>query len=664
MLTRPKPARFTFLSWIGFSYLTFALITRFILMLTSWHEGDFNTLDLLYAYGMGALFDIALLCYLFIPFTLWLGLSPMGWRTHRPWRYAAMVIQYLVALALLLKLIAEWVFWGEFASRFNFIAVDYLVYTHEVLGNITESYPITLWLGCCALLALLWLALTHSLAGRGLWPEFPKQGRWSTMATIGLFTILITYGLTDTDRQQRKNQYANELAGDGLFSLFGAFRNNQLDYQRFYPTMPLEQAARIVKQQLATPDASFVSDDPLDMRRIIHHTGAEKRLNLVLITVESLSANFLGVFGDQQSLTPELDRLASQGMLFTQLYATGNRTVRGLEALSLAVPPTPGQSIVRRPDNENLFTLGGVFQAKGYQTHFLYGGYGTFDNMNAYFEGNHYQVMDRLALKKEQITQENIWGVADEDLYNMALREFDREASSGKPFFAHLMTTSNHRPYSFPEQRVALPQGHRNGAVKYTDWAIGEFLRKAQKRPWARDTLFVIVADHCASSAGKTTLPLSGYRIPMIIWSPAHLKAQKVDRMMSQIDVAPTLLGLLNFSYESQFLGQDVFATAQGPQRAFIATYQAMGYLKESYLSILTPLKAPQTTQVGPLTANRPPLEQHAQEAIAWYQYASTAFARGWMKQTRTTAVAATSQTQADKLAVRLTQAVDVPTTP
>ncbi|MGL4205309.1 MAG: LTA synthase family protein [Aeromonadaceae bacterium] len=663
MSIRLGPSRFRFLAWLGSSYLLFALISRFGLMLMSWPQGEFSTRDLLYAYGTGLLFDIAALSYLLLPFTLWLAIMPMSWRTHRLWRPAALLVKSLVAFSLLLLLVCEWVFWAEFSSRFNFIAVDYLVYTNEVIGNIEQSYPTALWLACCTLLALLWVGVTHYLDAKGRWPSLRGQARWPTVTAVTLLCTLVSFGLQDNDRQQRKNHYANELAGDGLFALFGAFRNNQLDYQRFYPTLPLEQAARIVKQQLATPDATFLSDDPFDMRRAIHHAGPEKRLNLVLITVESLSANFLGALGDHHALTPELDRLASQGMLFTNLYATGNRTVRGLEALSLAVPPTPGQSIVRRPDNENLFTLGGVFQAKGYQTHFLYGGYGTFDNMNAYFAGNHYQVMDRLALKKEQITQENVWGVADEDLYNMALRQFDQEASSGKPFFAHLMTTSNHRPYSFPEQRVDLPQGHRDGAVKYTDWAIGQFIRQAQQKPWARDTLFVIVADHCASSAGKTTLPLSGYQIPMIIWSPAHVQPQRVDRLMSQMDVAPTLLGLLNFNYVSQFLGQDVFATEKGPQRAFIATYQAMGYLKEGYLSVLTPLKAPQTSQVA---TNHGQLsrQQHEQEAIAWYEYASTAFSRGWMKQTANPAVVASTQAQSDKLAIRLAQPLDAQATP
>lgn len=634
----PTPVRrYAFIYWLAISYLLLNLVSRLGLTWMSWDRGSLSLLDLLYAYGVGLLFDLGSLSYLLIPFVLWLTLVPLNWRTNRLWQLSGWGVRAITLFALLFQIASEWVFWAEFDSRFNFIAVDYLVYTHEVIGNIRQSYPIGLWLSVCALITLIWLLASNRIGSHRLLPPRLQRlischRRWPMALASGSLCLLVSIGLNAQDINQRHNQYANELAGNGLFSLFGAFRNNQLDYQRFYAKMPLEQAARIVKAQLATPDASFISEDPLDIRRTIHHAAPEKRLNVVLITVESLSAKYLGSFDNDQGLTPELDQLASQGMLFTQLYATGNRTVRGLEALSLAVPPTPGQSIVRRPDNEGLFTLGSVFRSKGYQTHFLYGGYGTFDNMNGYFAGNQYQVLDRLALSKEQITQENIWGVADEDLYSMALREFDQEAQQGKPFFAHLMTTSNHRPYSFPENRIDRPQGNRESAVKYTDWAIGDFLRRAQKHAWAKDTLFVIVADHCASSAGKTEIPIDGYHIPMIIWSPGHVTPQRIDRLASQMDVAPTILGMLNFNYQSQFLGQDLFATTNGPNRAFLATYQGLGYLQQGHLSVLNPKKQPTTTVVEP-KASTIDDKEHQREAIAWYEFSSYLFTSGKMKE-------------------------------
>jgi len=629
-----SPRRYAFIYWFAASYLLLNLVSRLGLTWMSWHKGALSLTDLLFAYSAGLLFDLASFGYLILPFVLWLSLIPMRWRQHSVWRVAGWGVRLVTIFALLFQVASEWVFWEEFDSRFNFIAVDYLVYTNEVIGNIRQSYPIGLWLTLCAVIALIWVLVSSRC--RNLLPKALQRVthcnlRWPVlMGTSGL-VLLVSLGLNAQDINQRPNQYANELSGNGLFSLFGAFRNNQLDYQRFYATMPLDQAARLVREQLSTPDAHFTSDNPQDIRRTIHHEAPEKHLNVVLITVESLSAQYLGSFGNSNGLTPELDKLASQGMLFTNLYATGNRTVRGLEALSLAVPPTPGQSIVRRPNNENLFTLGSVFRSKGYQTHFLYGGYGSFDNMNSYFSGNGYQVLDRTALNKDQITQENIWGVADEDLYSMALREFDKETQLERPFFAHLMTTSNHRPYTYPENRIDRPQGSRESAVKYTDWAIGDFLRRAQQHPWAKDTVFVIIADHCASSAGKTAIPVDGYHIPMIIWSPNHITPQQVTRLTSQMDVPPTLLGLLNFNYNSQFLGQDVLATASGPERAFLATYQGLGYLQRGHLSVLNPKKSPVTSMVEDQAPTIDEAQQQ-RDAIAWYEIASQLFTTGQMK--------------------------------
>jgi len=201
--------------------------------------------------------------------------------------------------------------------------------------------------------------------------------------------------------------------------------------------------------------------------------GPEKRLNVVLISVEALSADFMAAFGNREGLTPRLDALAREGLLFTRLYATGTRTARGLEALTLSYPPTPGYSIVKRPDNGGLFSLGEVFREKGYEPLYLYGGYAYFDNMGAFFSGNGYTVVDRTAIRSEDISYENIWGVADEDLFKMATAELDKRWTANRPFFAHIMTVSNHRPFAYPAGRIDIPIGTREGAVKYTDFAIG-----------------------------------------------------------------------------------------------------------------------------------------------------------------------------------------------
>jgi len=623
-------SRYRFAIWLSFLFIVTNTISRIVLTVMAMQKNSLSPIDLGYSFFSGFIYDLATLSYVLIPILLWLTLFPLRWRNNNVWKISGWIFSIVAAYALVILAVSEWVFWAEFESRFNFIAVDYLVYTNEVIGNIRESYPLLTWLSLCALASLALVMAISRLPFLNRWGHIPR--RQALLALI-IVQLLVNLAVTGQSKDLRENRYSNELAGSGLYSLFYAFNNNELNYRHFYQTEDDSSTNAIVRQQLATPDAHFIAATGNDVSREIKHIGAERHLNVVLISVESLSADYLGKFGNKQGLTPNLDQLADTGMLFTRLYATGNRTVRGLEALSLAVPPTPGQSIVRRPNNESLFSLASVFNNKGYDSSFLYGGYGTFDNMNYFFANNGYNVKDRLELKSDQITHENIWGVADEDLYNMALRDFDETSKQGKPFFAHIMTTSNHRPYSFPENRIDLPNGTREAAVKYTDWAIGNFIKQASQRSWYKNTVFVIVADHCASSAGKTDLPVERYHIPLLVWSPAHLPAQKVDRLMSQIDIAPTLLGLLNFTYTSNFMGVDVFATPQGPQRAFIATYQGLGYLTSDRLVILRPRKQPEIQALEtPLTKTVKSNAELVKEAIAWYQFSSDAFSQGRMK--------------------------------
>jgi len=369
------------------------------------------------------------------------------------------------------------------------------------------------------------------------------------------------------------------------------------------------------------------------LTKVITAAGPEKHPNIVVITVESLSSDYLGIFGNKEGLTPNLDKIAQDSLLFTRVYATGTRTVRGLEALTLSIPPTPGQSIVRRPDNADMFSLGSVLNSRDYKSWFIYGGYGYFDNMNDFYEKNNYQILDRTSIPKEKIMTETVWGVADEVVFGEAVENLDKAYTNGEKTFQMIMTTSNHRPYIYPDGRIDIPSpGGRNGSVKYTDWAIGNFLAEAKKHPWFNNTVFVIVADHQASSAGDTEVPIKKYHIPLIVYAPQLIAPGRVDRLMSQIDVAPTLLGLLNFSYTSRFMGYDVMKLPENKERIFISTYQNIAYGKGDKLVVLEPKKQVSFYQINYETGEyikQVPDSELLKEAITWYQGASTLYKEG-----------------------------------
>ena len=636
-LTSSAPSlrqRFRPLWWLGIVYVVIGVLTRAVLWYMSGDNAPLNPLNLLYVFGIGLGYDLITLLYVAWPMLLYLWLAPRRFYASRTGQWLLYLLALLLLYGLLFVGVSELVFWEEFSARFNFIAVDYLVYTTEVIGNIRESYPIASWLSLLVLATLLILVLTRrGLRTRDTGTRF---GQRSKVVLVWLaLTVLSVVAVSGSSKDRLENAYVNELAGNGIYQFVAAFRSSHLDYARFYKVLPEEQAFKLVREGLQTPDATYVSNDPQDITREIRHHGPEQHLNVVLISVESLSADFLKTFGSSHGdITPHLDALAGQSMFFDHLYANGTRTVRGLEALSLSVPPTPGDSLIKARNNENLLTLADIFNDHGYQSDFVYGGYGYFDNMNYYFEHNGYRAVDRNNIPKgATIHSENVWGVADEDLYTLALGQMDAIHATGKPFFLHIMTTSNHRPFTFPAGRVQAANGSREGAIAYTDWSIADFIERARSKPYFDDTVFVITADHDAASAGRSSVPINRYHIPLWIYAPKHFAPQRVTRLMSQMDIAPTLLGLLNFNYRSRFFGYDLFQLEPGRERAFPATYEKLGYLHDNLLSILEPKRKAEQVRPdfgsGDATPNTPIDQQQVDQAVAYYQVAAYLFKHG-----------------------------------
>jgi len=615
--------------------LAVSLLSRVALLLQTAGSADWSPAALVGSFAVGAGYDLVTASYLALPCAIYFALLPagvFGRRWHRGLVHAAF---FAATFLLLFSVAVEWVFWSEFGARLNFIAVDYLIYTREVLGTIGESWPVG-WLLAAFLLVT---AAVHALVFRGAWAstwfasQTPPGRRLRTLAVLLPLPLLAGLIVRDDAVPEFANHFNQELARNGLHSFAAALRENRLDYERFYPTIETRRAFQRARRLLQAGNSRWVSDDPLDLRRWIDSPEPERHYNVIQITVESLSSSFMGAFGNPDGLTPNLDRLAREGLLFTNFRATGTRTVRGMEALTLSIPPTPGLSIVRRPHNEDLFTLGSVLRTRGYDTAFLYGGYGYFDNMNYFFAHNGYRVVDRAALPAAATTFATVWGACDEDLLRWSLDDADRSWAAGKPFFQFVMTTSNHRPYAYPAGRIDLPPGTRAGAVKYTDFAIGQFMRQAARRPWFGNTLFVLVADHCASSAGKADLPVKKYEIPLIVYNPGLISPRRVDRLCSQIDYAPTLLGLMHWDYESRFYGRDVLASEVGAERAFVASYQVLGYMGRDRLVVLKPLRRQRfyrydraSGELGTAPADG---DVMLADAVAYYQTASYLFAHG-----------------------------------
>lgn len=558
-----------------YGYIIFALLVLLLI-----YVSFFNTI--LNEYG-GSLPEIGItfISIKTILFGLFLFL-PKYRSIFRFWMFS--FVLFIFVVCILQNAISEYLFWNEFGVRYNFIAVDYLVYTNEVIGNIMQSYPVIPIFSALFLIAglITYVIVKKSKNYLDEIPNFVDKIKISAIY-FSLFALSLVTIPIISDKENSQDIFVNEMQANGLHKFYLAFTNSELDYFKFYKTLPNNKAFAVLKNQIPT-----ISNE--STLRNIKAKAAENHKNVVLITIESYSADFLKTYGNEQNITPFLDSLATKSLLFTNLYAVGNRTVRGLESVTLCVPPTAGESVVKRKDNKNKFSTGSIFAKKGYNVKYIYGGDAYFDNMEDFFAGNGYGIVDKKTFKPEEITFSNVWGVCDEDLYKKAIKTMNEEAKENKPFFNHIMTVSNHRPFTYPNGKIDISGDakSREGGVKYTDYAMKQFFIMAKKQPWFKNTVFVILADHCASSSGKTELPLDKYRIPAMIYAPEFVQPTHYNNMMSQIDVMPTVLGLLNFNYQSKFFGQDVLNTDYKP-RALIATYQNLGLIKDNILTIISP---------------------------------------------------------------------------
>lgn len=636
------------LSFIIF-FVSLSFVVRVILTCFSWRNAGLSIVDLFIIFLKGFVFDIAVAFFFCAAYSLYLLVLPEKLNRSLLNRVLTYIGFFLVVLVCMFSFFAEINFWKEFDSRFNFIAVDYLIYTYEVMNNINESYPLPYLVGGMLLATISIILLLeirkvfkYTFAG----PTNFKTRAFYT-GTILLGTIVFAMFTSNDWAEQDANRYKDELSKAGIFSFFAAFKNNELEYDDFYIVENNDYIFKTVK-------AGFSNISPFDtgrhIKRKIIDTASPSKPNVIMITIESFSADFMKRFGNTNNLTPVLDSLANSSILFTSMYATGTRTVRGMEALSLSIPPTPGNSIVRRKNNDSLLTVGSVFKEMGYARTFFYGGDGYFDNMNAFFGNNGFNIVDhgnklmpgeyfackRTRIPNEQVHFKNAWGICDEDLYDAVIRDADIQYKKGQAFYDFVMTTSNHRPYTYPTGKIDIPPGTgRDGAVKYTDYAIGEFVKKIQAKPWFGNTVLIFIADHCASVAGKEEINVAHYLIPCMIYNLKGSQPFTIQKQCSQVDLYPTLFGLLHWSYTSNFYGNDVLRPDYYP-RAFVGTYQKLGYLTSDTLVVLSPGRKAsqylwnQTTNEQEITR---PNKALVGKAVSYYQSANYLFKHGGLKE-------------------------------
>jgi phosphoglycerol transferase MdoB-like AlkP superfamily enzyme len=625
-----KRSRYGFASFWFLSLLVAWCVLRLVLLFAFKPAGVPAT-EILLALLSGFHRDLFMALVETIPLLAWMLVVPdrkFGSLWHRVLLIGGSLGFWFVQVFLLF---AEFFFFDEFKARFNTVAVDYLIYPKEVFVNIWESYHVGVVLAVCLVLSLGWLFAASRLFGQMWERPFPAKSRLLHLGAAMALAAVLTPTVNLKSVHVSNDRTLNEIANNGAISFLVAAWTNNLDYAAFYKTLPAAEAYQRTRRLLTEANTEFVEDGQ-SIRRRVAGDPTRPRLNVVIFLEESLGSEFWGCLGRTNTLTPEMDKLAAQeGMLFTNIYASGNRTVRGFEGVLSSFPPLPGESIVKRDRSDNVETIARVLRRDGYTNVFLYGGRGLFDGMRSFAVRNGY---DRFVEEKhfEHPTFSTIWGVCDEDLYLRGVEEFRALAKTGQPFCGTILSVSNHKPYTYPKGKIPEDpdERRRENAVKYSDYALGRFFEAARKEAFWTNTLFVVVADHGARVYGEQSIPIQSYEIPLLITGPAVVKGpSRISQLGCSLDVPTTVLGLLGRPYESLFFGRDLLRSRPEEGCALLNHNRDIGRLAHDRLVVLGLKQAVEFYQGDPKVAEMRPLSQPTdadreleRDAIAVYQVA------------------------------------------
>jgi phosphoglycerol transferase MdoB-like AlkP superfamily enzyme len=563
--------------------------------------------DVLVSFLIGLRFDLMVVCILSMPL-----LSGFLYPTSVKLRRGLVIWLALASSISILFCIAELDFYREFHQRLNSLVFEYIRQDPATVASMLwNGFPVFRYLLLWALFSWLmyrfYLLMDHAacVLVKQCLPAFTPGTPIVRCTVLVLVFLAMVLGARGTLRQgpplrwgdafHSQNLFANHLGLNGVFTLYKAAGsgNGKTNKKYWLHAMPLEEATDIVKSMLVTPQEELMGGEQhLLLRR---HTGSSllasersaEKPNVVVILMESFSGAFTGALGNDVGITPSFDQIAKQGLLFSRFFSNGTHTHQGTFASLACFPNVPGyEYLMQEPEGTHKFSgLPLLLQQAGYQDMYIYNGSFSWDNQEGFFRN---QSMTKFIGREDFVNPVFVnptWGVSDQDMFDRAVIEL-ANVPKDKPFFAVLQTLSNHTPYAMPTPLPVVrvtDQGSLNEhltAMRYADWALGEFFKKIEHEPYYNNTIFVLLGDHGFGIGNQVTdIDLLRFRVPLLIIGPGVQKTfgTVTDRVATQIDIAPTVMGLLGDPFVHQCWGRDVLSKNGLPQ-----TDRGFGLIKPS----------------------------------------------------------------------------------
>ncbi|MGL4319135.1 MAG: LTA synthase family protein [Pseudomonas sp.] len=537
------------------------------------------------AFINGLRFDLRLVVYACAP----LLLSLLSQRAMAARRLHVAWLSLFASLTLFLG-VAEMDFYREFHQRLNSLVFQYLQEDlGTVLSMVWHGFPVLRYLLAWALATLALVGLFHWIEGvtraRRVGPPLAWYGRFAVFFVCLLLAVIAARGtlkqgppLRWGDAYTTDSMFANQLGLNGTLTLVDAAKNSFSSHRNntWKATLPQAEAQQAVREMLLGEHDKLVDADSAAVRREFTPplAGILPARNVVVILMESFAGRWVGALGSDAQITPNFDRLSQEGLLFTRFFSNGTHTHQGMFATMACFPNLPGfEYLMRTPEGGHQFSgLPQLLSARGYDDLYVYNGNFQWDNQSGFFSN---QGMRRFIGREDFVDPVFIdptWGVSDQDMFDRGATELAK-LDPNKPFYALLQTLSNHTPYALPKDLPVAPVTDRGSynehltAMRYSDWALGQFFEKAKQQPYYNNTLFVVVGDHGFGSPEQLTeMDLFRFNVPLLLIAPGMQGkfGERRDTVGTQIDVVPTIMGRLGGDVRHQCWGRDLLSLPDG----------------------------------------------------------------------------------------------------
>ena len=504
---------------------------------------------------------------------------------------------YILSFLILAVFIecASFPFFAQYDLRPNYLFIEYLEYPQEVSSLLFKDYKLQF------IAAFLIISLVVTLYIKSKFINFENVFQQSYLSRIlmllpillvlfiGIRSSLGHRPVNISDALYSTNRVINEITKNSLHSLGYAYYSNKKTENNIakYGKIDIKEAYKLVSSAIGV---EYKDEKRPFYREVKSKLDSKKQKNLVIFIQESMGAQFTGFIGNN-TLTPNLDKLAKDYISFTNLYSNGTRSVRGLAALTSGTLPIHGVEVIKRnKSQQDYFTIASLLKPYGYKSSFIYGGEARFDNMKSWYLGNGFdEVIEQKDYENPIFT--STWGVSDEDLVIKANEKFKSHYANKENFVSVMFSSSNHMPFELPEGKIEfeknIPKASVENAIKYADFAIGKFFELAKKEAYFKNTVFVVISDHNVRVYGDQIVPIDMFQIPAVIISD-NIPPQIFSRLTSQPDVLATALDLIGIDLSYPILGNSIFKDNKKDINLMLFD-EIYAYRKEDKVAILVP---------------------------------------------------------------------------